>query len=81
MKEKRKMASYSTDTVQHVCGFKDTTAKDHLNLFEEVDKAFHDFNQRHGIPTPRISRYHVASRNELEYRAPEQSEAACAPVM
>ena len=75
MKEKRKMATYSTDTIQNVCGFKDQTAADHINIFNEVDKAFHAFNKRKGIPTPRISRYHIMQRNELEQRTPEASEA------
>jgi hypothetical protein len=72
---KKQLASYSTDTVQHVCGYREPTAKDHLNIFNEVDKAFHAFNERKGIATPRISRYHIMQRNELEQRTPEASEA------
>jgi hypothetical protein len=78
---KKQLASYSTDTVQHVCGYKDTTAKDHLNLFEEVDKAFHASFARRGKSAPSVSRYHIAALAELEHENPNKEEAVCQPII
>lgn len=65
---KRKHASYSTDTIQHVCGFAEPTE---ANLQEGVDEGFRAAFAKKGRKLPHVNRYYVDLGEEQEIMASE----------
>ncbi len=50
-----------TDTIQHYCGFKDTTEDSLRDFGAQVDKAWRESFRKRGLPLPSVDRYHLTA--------------------
>jgi len=49
------------DVIQHTAGIKDISEKGLHSMIEPAAKGFDEFYKRRGMPTPKVSKYHVGN--------------------